>query len=826
MLPSNLTSLSLNFYRCMDLLERPSFSDLKSLTYLSLLQAPIVDPEPVLIVEVDLGQFPSSLQHLILTRSHTYRYKVEDLELLPEGLVTLHVPILSYYETFPQPTHFRLLGNHPPSLTHFCLETPSTGVEVQHLAPELRHIDLLGGQLLIGGSPIERLTSRQGPPIRKLLPKLHTLTLDRMLPCEWHAFETLPLSVTRFNCNYHVSPVNLPQCLQLGNQLNADHARETSHPEDRPGAPRMLRVLDVMPHPIFLLSNLLPIFPSVESILLPLPRTLSPEALPRTLKALDAEALIGRGSLLPPTLTSIDCVLLDLKLDHAESRDFEEMDPGSAKLRSKSLPLFPIGLVHLKTRSCLSSEVISLLPKFLERLEMSINGIDALEALNRHANERMSLPHLQSLSLNFDTSPHTHIVTLLEVPLAIRYLELEGRYQFLHAESSSNPSVLANHPNLTSLTLRQPMHPREIFPHLSKRLISVRMILSVPMDLNDPSMVDMLLSLPPYLHDVDIDLQKDPPAPFYQSRSIITSVLPTGVSSWKRILQGRTPTEKKLLFFRALPSPLMSKTLLYLVSEQFLFSCLPRTTSALTLSLTNSPDMFFAQGILTTLQSMALGWAVRDFWTIMTNALAPRLPLLALLSPRSYKKVRVEADTRDLAFQMVRVEALPRNISNIFPPSCELAIEHKRSLLPRDDRITKSQRWFLRMCFHSANVGSWILLRNFLRLDFQSHPLAWSFQWINLVGSTIAIPALTYSDFRELWEMFDWNKPFSLRISDIGVAAIATGCLGTLLWTTNYSAAAAIGYSGSNWSWPARLFAFGLAALGEFILHQLGGRLE
>lgn len=811
-LPSNLSSLSLHYSDSLALLTKGEpFLGMHSLTFLSLSHTATIF-NSASNCSIRLDQFPPSLLHLIISEKTSnpsfgvghYFYYLADMDLLPPELITFDVNIVALMDTRRE----KLVPKEQPfllsSLKHLGISVFGMHMPLDHVRNELRSLRIYGGDVCFGGKSFADLRSDHGAAIRTLLPHLHTFILEGTLNASLEMIESLPSTVTRFGGNMEYT---LPEndAVELLRGLNRAY-QQALHLTDRPGAPMMIRSLEIR-NVENQLKHVLPFFSSLERLnthgYQPIPEL---EKMPPKLRgSLNADTLIGPPERLPRSLTSVACQTWDLEL----------YVPKEESLMASVAATMPALVTLNLDDTYLSKAMIPLLPKTLERFKVCVADQDILEALATRANFESLLPNLNDLSLRLG-----HVkVSLDQLPSSIASLELAGLYTLSDGLSRAS---LAHHPRLTSLKMEKAMPSKEVLPHLSKRLLHAYFAISTEIDLNDPETVEMMYGLPPDLRTLHISPQivangKTWFAP--ASRSVIQ---PLTV-----LANARSSAETRFRLAKMLPPVFISKSLLFLVAETYMLSLLPRRITDFSAPFEYSHSIIYLDLDETFFQTLVETCWVENGEPTMLHVFVTRLPLLGLFFPEQFRP-----STKGLAVRRIDIylgyrlrNLLPR-LSNFEPRFIALrnAYASYRSGRPvgySDQEDVAVFQFLGRMAAHTVNLTVWISLHYYLQLDRATQPIAWSLEWVNLVGSAAAIPLHLVAQRRLIPALRNFAGLKDL-LQLLGLSSIF---LWIVLLITNYSTAVLFGFSGSNWSFAARLPALLFMFIGELILHFASRRL-
>lgn len=811
-LSTNLSSLSLQFCDSFELLlDGEPFLELPSLTYLSVSET---DPAEITTVvnnstytpTIVLGQFPPNLQHLFIStcRPANCHCQVSDLDLLPPGLISFDVNIPVSWNPNSSTSKLLKFGvqDVPPTLTHLGIRLSSyKNLDIQRVGPTLKYLRLYEGNLFFAEKPIARMTSREGPPLRSLFPHLHTLILPpkigKYLP--WHVFETLPLSITRLEGPFDLRNRPSAESTDVCRQLNLEHSRIGHGTDDaRPGAPRMIRHFAVTSDYEDDMNFFWEFFPLLEKISCPHTyRTSFFHYLPKNLRFLHMPSMDGVVSHLPTSLTSIRCDRIRLTRD-AWQLAASLLPNASAEMKSKVV--LPRLVTFSMLGHSLSVELISMLPNTLENLEVVIMDMDTLAAFANFWSEAAMLPHLTSLVVQVPTNDNqsptfSPLMMSIEVlPATLRELTIRGTCEF---PSGLSQESLRNHSRLTSLSLAEPLPPKDIFAQLPPQLLRLSCALASPVDLNDVEALGMLSTLPHHLRSLQLSLptQENWFIPINRSslRHLPLSIIDDSIAYRFKTL-------------RALPGSLISESMLFAASGCLAASALPRSLSEF-LAPWNAGKGHL---IPTTLLQLFTERMWMDSWKdVLKHLLIYRVPLIGAIIPNQYH-LSSQSGTA-WSSPVLHAIALPPNLSRFEPLHNDFkrayttsrAVNHASEYQTRDRRLN---RYFTRSAFQLMNI---IVSCVGLNLIIGDHPVPRALSWISIIGSLVYMLRIP-------------NGVGHLPIASKGLSS-ALGLLffpGIPLMVTmslsSYAFAVALGFSRTPWSVPSRVLSFGLGSILEF----------
>ena len=829
-LPPKLTSLTLNY--CGAVNARIPYSDLPLLTSLSITQLQAIkhDQSPGR-TSIQMGNFPPHLCHLhiLAEPQHSYDFLSRDLSKLPPFLETFDVNVQAYGDqvVFGRP-------NEPSSLTHLRVATFQSAVDVTYVASTLQHLQLENGPPSYGGESIQRLTSwTEGRPIRDIFPVLRTLQLPMSFTAPWNILETMPLSLTSFSARFDINS-DQAEVLQICSELNEKYV--STHGIFKPGAPMMLR--EFRPSGTFLSFELLHHFPNLTSAHMPSKRMDTSETwLPTHLQSIFAHRLPLSLSQFPRSLHHLECSILIIptaELDEialsmnrslffldgwSEDRWDQELQSPSPELQSLqsqrlmsennfNIPILSYlpSLTHLKvTESALSSELIFILPSSITHLEATFNAAKPLFLLSYLAKYENRFPHLVNLAVKALSSPLQ--ISCACIPTSVKSLTLNGRYYLTMQPSHLS---LRNHPSLTELNLLNSDDPLVIFFSIPPQLLSLQAYLNTYIDMDRFGMVEAIMRIPPSLRSLSLT-----PKFYSYAGPRWIDVNPKFKSEFKWLLQGLLYPFRKDARLRVINGlPNVPSTERRLVAELFFFSCLPKTLNYLDLPIrasfitdqgVNMPTFFF--------------WKIKSILGSICNLKFPLLGvgLGTIDAPSWSKKVTIQ-----------ELDILPPHICCFPSMQRELPLWHKlakvRTSRPAesDPNRRNNVKLTIRMLLQGLNLMVWLHLRYYLQLDYNSHPIAWCYQWSNLIGSALAVPILWFAQ-RQAPPPYGYGTFFfsshSKRDIIVGCSRVLASMTipATIFWLVGASTAVALGYTPSKWSLWQRIGAFVLASTGDIV---------
>lgn len=794
-LPSSLTSLTLDYFGAMDIMRRSQpFRDMSSLTYLSVSRKHDANVPK----NIHLEGLPSSLRHLFL-RSESDSFFIEELKLLPSGIETFDCDL----EGKANAPFVDVFSPNPPSITHLAIN--ANRVDITHIAAGIRHLQLFrGGSLTYRGAPIERFSLGHGTPIRSIMPLLHTLVLPPSQSVSWSVFETLPLSLTRLECQQLFLPLGENDIVKICARLNDAHVN-TPLP-DRPGAPMMIRQIGGS----VVGSNFLRVlqyFSSLEhfeefaSFV-----SVTEVQLPTSIRSIRVKHFESPPALSSPSITSIVCSILDIDpLVNGMRLDTPTLSKSSPESASQFSHLVNLSV----TTSSFTPDMVFALPKTLETLDMISMEGNGLEALSTRANQDLLLPNLRSLFVTIDGGTEV-LVTLDLLPRTIKVLQLKKAYTI---PLSSSTLSIGYHKALEDLRLTNPISLGDLVPALPPQLLRARLCLSHSLDLNDPAIVDHLSALPSGLRTLHITvLNRERRSVHWVAHARPFTCL--SIESLRLIWGSRSVAELKLQLLRALPGALVPKYLLALASERLVKTYLPSNLNQLEALIPSTSTIMLGRNTEWLWRRIFAAFWLRDLSSFLTPMVASHLPLVGLFFRRQYQpSLQLPADSshemrrhRDAAYSP-RLTAFPFENA-----------KHEQESFERDILLSNPHNIYsFRVFFYLSNLLAWSHLAYFLALDRRQHPWAWAVQWSHIIGSAIALPLQIYS-MRRAFPVIRASFPtrYRLFIHYALGCALCTVPSTAFLWLTNYSTAVALGYSASRWSVAKRIVAGVVALAGEY----------
>ena len=804
MLPSSMVSLTLLFAGALDLLVgKTRFQSLASLEYLRVASGACVEnlstgPRGGYI---DLSQFPRNLRHLILGYLAPYKmgnYFTLRPEGLPEGLITFECPIPI------RRTKKIVWGSpdHPPSLTYleFYAE-PDCFIEIAHCADTLRTLRVVVGTLLYRNEPIQRLSSREGIPLRAIFPRLTTLRLSwssETLP--WHIFETLPLSLTGIGSQFSFSTNS---DMELCERLNQAYLSSTD--PNRPGAPAMIQHLHLSDGTLASaqspdVNSWMRFFPSLRSLTFPKMGISAIDELPKEVVEMKAGNISTDPQRLPRSLMRLFCDSLVLEDSKALVLD---SSPENLDLSLQTHFKFS-SLVELHiARSFLTTRIISLLPSTLEKLNCSIQSHDVLEALTHRANVEHLLPLLTSLILqNHFHSSNTYgsstFISINTIPRTIDTLKLNTIMDFTDPQSECS---LRHHPSLTDFTVNYAENFTKIMPQLPPQLVNFAVMLRRPVDLNASEDVQLLSNMPRSLESVRFEREN------VKTSAWFTPFTRSSLASLRSEARRLPSVHLGLHLLRALPSSIIPDSMLWILSESFVMSCIPRNV----ISFSAAQPSFDLTQHPSILQCILEFFLNRPAWGLWRSISTFRLPLVSLCLPSHYRRLV----PKDSHFGL-RCKYLPPNISHFDPGDYQFSrlrnsylIERYANVPSRSSLENIQIRFVWRMLLHSLNILVW----SSLGLSGIMNPnryISW-LPWAITLGSALAIPTQCFT-YRFLLRSSIPMFGFAIR-EHWKLAPLAL----FIMITVNAAGIIGLGLSASRWSFSSRFASLLLALIGEIL---------
>lgn len=794
-LPPTLQSLSLRCHSALSVLKDESaFYRHPSLTSLT-----IADESELRANErtqrIFISRLPPALKSLSLSGGPKSPYHMvpDDFQRLPSELVLCDVSI-------PIQTFAYVSVGFPPhstSLTHLSLDTNSyLSVDLGRVASTLQTLELYCGSIKVAGNSFLSLFSLRGDPVRSLLPRLHTLQLPRTYRLSLRVFATLPTSLTSLSATFDWLELSHSENIRMLTKLNLDY--DTLAGDGRPCAPKMLRYLWT---PQEYSLDYLSFFSGITTFdVSSSSRLYSTDALLPRITSLKVQHLNGAVEHLPRSLTSISC------------KSFV-ITPSQPQVPSSPSPHqgFP-ALTYLQiSESRMTPAIVDLLPDTLEHLEALFLTNEAMEALAARANDQKRLNRLTSLFLRVPNAEAQDgekavLVSLNTIPTSIKTLTIRGICQF-----GTQTSSLSQHPNLTRITFEQfPRHSKVVFSHLPKQLLYLTATLSDPLDPSDPEMIRLLLNLPPQLHELRLKMRE------CETRRW---VLPATKSSLRQ-LRPEMFRSGKWLRFELLRCISNSPGYNLALSETFVLSCLPKTLTVLSaplLTLNQLSSVLLATDIPTYLGA--------NLGNIAKYLLVARLPLLGLFVKSQFRPSQ-EFFHDALTYNDVersRIPYLPPRLSLLESPHGPVSTQHT----PGDPPLSRwnSLLFKVRAGVHAVNLLNWLQMLYWLSIDRNEHPIAWTYQWINILGSAVAIP-LNLNFARRLPSYPDADltlRPTTRTLLLIPVLFVLPATIAFFMST--YGTAMILGYTPSRWSTVSRILAGIGVYAAEGIMFLLGRKI-
>lgn len=785
-LPTSLTSLTLRFPDVSCCFEGSNAKNLHRFPSLTYLHASEISNARH--IRIMLDDFPPTLLHLYLhLPDQSIKNKAGLGEIFP-NLLTLDVGIGSC--KFFAPT--------PPHLTHLGIGRAwhsQSHIDITTMAKTLQFLRLYGGELIYEGQPLIRHQAQgkgghaNAPALRSVLPHLHTLILPSSNEYDWRIFEALPLSVTRIGAKFGALDDVETTCEKM-NQLHC-----TTEGPNRPGAPMMIRRLDCPPPNI---SALLPFFPLLEDLKAG-PKhvgTFRTDQLPRRLISINVRALIGPIAHLPSSLSSLICQ----ELDNVDLRPFQA-------LSSSYSVAFPFLTTLIVSNFPLFSDHIHALPNTLETLEVLFTDARPMEALAEKTNVKHQLSLLTFLSVEFrnnsilyPTPPQydtgrTEILPLIDntlLPASLTHLELSGDY--LLAASPSTQS-LAQHRRIKTLTLHRVEYPATLLSQIPNQVLHLTVNFSVPIDLNDNTMVQLLLGLPHNLRSFHIN----------GATEWFTPAKRASLFSWPRAPQNSAEWRFELL--RRLPGMCGSESELLSHSEEFTASCLPRTLSTFsaTYPLSSGPGSTTNKHGRMRFARPLINKALLLFFTL-------RLPLLGIFKPPAPPYTMMPLTLNQESHRPL-ISALPLKLSS-FQPGIVVLQESFQArlndvLYNRQEYQDKHQsRYWNNMAYHCLNILVWTMAAFHFRPSFGSPPFI--FQWVNMIGSALTIPV----------QSFIYRQYLTRKRIGIGAASSTWNRISSIFFTIAFLAVGLVVMSYASFT---GMIAFGYGRPGTTLHQRLAG---
>lgn len=563
-LPSNLTSLSLHYGGSICILGH----DKRLLAFKSLTNLSVRDESRENMFKaarISFDRIPPSVVHLTLYAAapSKYCYIVDEVNRISRELKTLNMNL---------PPNSDSIKFNPGtySLTDLRLLACPTNfrLDIDHVAPTLLRLELNQGHVFHNDRRLFFLWS--GPPYRDLLPQLHTLILPDSI--SWTALETLPLSLTRIGGLADLNAQSQPGLIEELQIYNDAYLKNSD--QDRPGAPAMIRHL-ILTHSQ---SNLLPLFPSLETLISPGSYWMGPfTPLQQNLRSIKIGRIASSVALLPPSLTSISCEVLVIKQPDSVNSD----TAANSSIEAIETPIKLSHLVKLSMKSSrISYDILAMLPATIEHLEGTIATQDVLEALTHKVNVQREMPLLSTLVIKIAIveGASRMSICLDTIPLTIKTLTLAGAYELKPPQDGTS---LRHHPTLTSINFNAPGSAASLLPVLPPQLLKLKVLLFNPIDLNNLADVEALAKLPPKLRDLSISLFRGPHLTWFipltqASLGLLPSVAkPIALEVLSKLSKQSKSSQERLF----------SPPSLYMVSECLISTFLPRTLSSIAMPI-------------------------------------------------------------------------------------------------------------------------------------------------------------------------------------------------------------------------------------------------
>lgn len=832
-LPSHLTLLELQFRGALDLLidypQANTFAKcFPSLRTLSLSQGfnvrDTTDP-------IRLTDLPPALEHLILFSTDPnahYEYLVDDIQHLPDDLCTFDVAFPALHPWKPAPNaphtdffvHFKALSQLSSLST---IAPEGYIIDITHVASTLRHLKVRGivsyeyqpifvdvnNPIDIGPNwdwwakrtsanikeNLKLFKDRTLPPIRSILPKLQSLELPDAVLLSWDCFASLPLSMTRLRGNFGQTE----RTKQICEQLNQTYLQTQG--EDRPAAPIMFREFRI---PFTEIGDL-DWYRRVETLnLTNYVHGVHVTSIPRRVRTLDVSYLEGDLALLPPSLTSLTCGSVEPIIPEDSDTDITSKQMiQEPKMRSFWPPLVNLNL----QLTILSPELVSLFPSTLERLTVLLVSEAPLEALKRRVDLTAELPRLASLHiLIFRTREQEPLVLSMRcIPSTLTRLSFNGRSTF---PPGSSVDSLRNHPKLTDLEAIY-QHPEEILGQLPQQLLRLTLTLTEPINLNKPSIVNDLLSMPPNLRYLSIDSVPTNMAWFIPAS-------PTSLTLWTR-LQFSAKHRSLFGLMLLLPGRFWSNRLALALSENFFYSvCLPASLVELHAHISQEP--LVKEGLWAQI-ALIPELRLSNPWDDLKRFLFGRLPPLRLLTGSDIEDTSISAVTTlsETYFRQKRVTIVPPQLSFFNTRGDVWRSQHLRYALTGVSHELSTPPepaeadYMALMGLHATNIFAWSYMAWHFSPQTRTLPIIWLCQWFNIIGSALAIPIL----WRRRRRTMRNAQPVLRR--NVTYPAIGVYMFVQLIsiWVTYDSAITALGYAPKiRWS-PYGHALFGFSAMAS-----------
>ena len=262
---------------------------------------------------------------------------------------------------------------------------------------------------------------------------------------------------------------------------------------------------------------------------------------------------------------------------------------------------------------------------------------------------------------------------------------------------------------------------------------------------------------------------------------------------------------------------------LLLLSENLVFSCFPRTLRELNFDISYSShaqeryDNIF-QVLLDLRLNRPMDWFKRFLMMrlpmigiFIKPVNTPTLPMFAL---KEYRRARFEAAPPSVSYWEPATQSMSNPLRLLANPTYDMPLYQVRKV------PASEETYRYRIAFHLFNICLWITLGSRFPIQRNLHPIAWAFKWNNIIGSALYLPVLVYRLRYAPPAPFLPNASLLSRIWRFTLTTMLPWSVTS--FTVGAAGLTALGITSSTWSPLARVFALGVAILGEFVLHLPG----
>ena len=844
MLPPFLTHLELRFHGSLVLLDDLRLPRLVPKLRTLILEEKRLNYEDIPTIRFD--NLPSTILHLHIFSSGIYDLKT--LAKLPRDLQTFDVA--GFRPDTVQdgaPIVFGTSGV-PSSLTHLSTSASAKSIiDISNIAAQLKHLCIQTGNVYYKSNPIfsskhtsanNRLPSSGSNSsindislsIRDFLPQLQTLQLPSSIELSWSLFETFPHSIESIYCNFevlsdeviqHLSEINDKYLKDLSQQPTSREPSEAStsaivkkgdgnerHAALRavPAAPAMLRRFSFSPDHLHFIDRLLPLFSNLTTLtaLEAHPAAIHAHC-PSQVQTLNCDILSTDFRELPRSLQHLSIK----KLSDVLQKSLDDLRPAETSAIARSLSPQVPPLLSLALIQPLSTSLIDILPHSLTSLYVTIDHTAVLNALGRKSNIEHGMPYLTALSITASsiTADSRKVPTLQlstpDLPASLHTLRLRG---FCGFPDPSSSSALRYHPNLKLLDVFGEVSPAVMFSMMAPQLKELKVSLDAPIDLNIPENIKSLQN------DFPISLKS-----LILSRGFIPVKRSLLTASMINLLAASH--KERFGIALALPVKYWTSSMVYMLSESFVFSCLPTSLVELSMPVSAFNKLGeFENSLHSPPLNDLLAYRINQPWNWICRFVMTRLPLLGLFMTTDYSS---QVPT---LFQSVnqycinkRSESLPPNISVLNLQQADLRVHYRRFAtnlaIGHEPRPVKrywgsKEDFAYRIGFHCVNFASWAHIYYMCSLTYQSHPIAWTYHLINMIGSALFLPRL----------MNGYRKAPSVRYT-LAPPPWKTAIYAASIWLVSFTSAIAFGYLPPQWD-INRPLAILCTAIGEVTIQS------